>query len=71
MDRNVGNKDALVRGVIAVGLIGVGLLAPLPGYFSFGAVLIGIVVMATALTRECPVYRLLHIATLREHHHRA
>jgi len=70
MNRNVGRKDACIRGVIAVLLICAGLFAGLPGYYSFGAVLVGIILMATVLTRECPIYRALHIATLREHHHR-
>jgi hypothetical protein len=70
MSRNVGPKDALARGVIAVALAGCGVFADIPGYLSFGAILLGIVLMATALTRECPLYRALHIATLRSHHHR-
>jgi hypothetical protein len=70
MDRNVGTKDAAIRAVMAVILAGVGLFASLPGYLSFCAVLVSIILMATALTRECPVYRILHIATLREHHRR-
>jgi hypothetical protein len=42
-----------------------------PGLVSFAAVLLGIVLMGTALTRECPVYRVFHLASLRRHHHRA
>jgi hypothetical protein len=70
MNRNVGPKDAFTRGVMAVLLASVGIFAEIPGYLSFAAVLLGIVLMATALTRECPLYRALHIATLRHHHHR-
>ena len=70
MSRNVGPKDAIARGVIAVLLTGLGVFADIPGYLSFGAILVGIVLMATALTRECPCYRALHIATLRSHQHR-
>jgi len=57
--------------VIAVILASFGVFAEIPGYLSFAAILVGIVLMATALTRECPIYRALHIATLRQHHHRA
>lgn len=71
MDRNVGTRDAVARGVIAVLLAGFGLFAAIPGYLSFAAVLVGIILMATALTRECPIYRMLHVATLRGHHRRA
>lgn len=70
MSRNVGTPDAAVRAVIAVLLVAFGFVAQTPGYLSFAAVLIGIILMGTALTRECPVYRFLHIATLRHHHHR-
>lgn len=71
MAQNVGAKDAVARGVIAVVLTTLGVFAAVPGYVSFAAILVGILLMATALTRECPVYRILHIATLRQHHHRA
>ena len=71
MSRNVGTKDAVARGVIAVILAGIGLFAAVPWYLSFTAVLTGIILMATALTRECPLYRVLHVATLRERQHGA
>jgi hypothetical protein len=71
MARNVGTKDAVTRGVVAVLLTTLGVFAAVPGYVSFTAILVGIVLMATALTRECPIYRILHIATLRQHHRRA
>jgi hypothetical protein len=71
MTHNVGAPDAAVRAMIAVVLVVSGFIAPIPGYVSFAAVLAGIILMGTALTRECPLYRLLHIATLRHHHHRA
>jgi Inner membrane protein YgaP-like, transmembrane domain len=69
MSRNVGPKDAVTRGVIAVLLVSLGVFSRIPAYLSFAAILVGIVLMATALTRECPLYRALHIATLRSHHH--
>jgi hypothetical protein len=68
MSRNVGAPDAAVRAVIAIVLVALGFVTSVPGYLSFVAVLAGIILMGTALTRECPVYRLLHIATLRHHH---
>lgn len=71
MSRNVGRMDAVTRGVAAVVLAGCGIFTAIPGYLSFVAILLGIVLMATALTRECPLYRALHIATLGHRHHRA
>ena len=68
---NVGVRDALTRGVVAVLLAAFGIFAPIPGYLSFIAILAGIILMGTALTRECPVYRALHIATLHHRQHRA
>jgi hypothetical protein len=61
----------MTRGVIAVLLASGGVFAAIPGYLSFTAILLGIVVMATALTRECPLYRALHIGTLPHRQHRA
>jgi uncharacterized BrkB/YihY/UPF0761 family membrane protein len=72
MQCNVGKKDAVARAVLAVLLAALGVFAPIPGYLSFVAILAGIILMGTALTRECPFYRVLHIATLHHrHHHRA
>lgn len=71
MHHNVGTVDAVVRGSLAVLLAVVGITTSLPGLVSFAAVLLGIILMATALTRECPVYRALHIATLHRHQRRA
>ena len=71
MARNVGSRDAVLRGVVAALLAAFGIFGPVPGYLSFTAILAGIILMATALTRECPVYRALHIATLHHHQRRA
>jgi uncharacterized membrane protein HdeD (DUF308 family) len=68
VERNVGTWDAITRGVIAVLLGLFGVFVPVPGLVSFIAILLGIVLMATALTRECPFYRLFHLATLHHHH---
>jgi len=71
MSRNVGSKDAITRGLIAALLAVLGVVAEVPGYLSFAAILMAIVLMATALTRECPIYRVFRIATLRQHQRRA
>ncbi|HEX9631127.1 MAG TPA: DUF2892 domain-containing protein [Gemmatimonadales bacterium] len=71
MSRNVGRKDAVTRGVIAVLLASAGIFATIPGYLSFTAILLGIILMATALTRECPLYRAFHIGTLPPRQRRA
>jgi hypothetical protein len=49
--------------MVATGLILLGLWPGVSGPGSFAAVLGGLILMATALTCECPLYRLLHITT--------
>jgi hypothetical protein len=63
--RNVGRADAVVRGLLAAALVIVGVSGQVHGLLSFAAVLGGLILMATALTRECPVYRALHTGTAR------
>lgn len=63
--RNVSMVDALARGALATALVVVGVSGEVHGVLSFVAVLGGLILMATALTRECPVYRVLHVATAR------
>ncbi|MDH3496355.1 MAG: DUF2892 domain-containing protein [Gemmatimonadota bacterium] len=65
MVRNVGAIDAMLRGVLAALLVLFGVILHESQVLSFAAILLGIVLMATALTRECPLYRLLHIGTRR------
>jgi hypothetical protein len=63
MRQNVGNKDALARGLLAILLV---VVSPqVSGVLSFAAVLAGLILMATALTRECPLYRILGTCTRR------
>jgi hypothetical protein len=68
MARNVGNLDALIRAALALLLVAFGVLSHQAEIVSFAAVLLGIILMGTALTRECPVYRALHIGSRRRHH---
>jgi hypothetical protein len=65
MRKNVGTKDATVRALLAVALVVIGVSAPGSDLLSFAAVLGGLILMATALTRECPLYRAFHTGTAR------
>jgi hypothetical protein len=65
MRKNVGTSDARVRAVLAAVLVLVGVSAQTSGLLSFAAVLGGLILMATALTRECPLYRAFHKGTER------
>lgn len=65
MRKNVSNVDALVRGLLAALLAVVGVSGQAGGVLSFVAILAALWLMATALTRECPIYRAFHIGTAR------
>jgi hypothetical protein len=65
MARNMSSVDASCRGVLAVAFVVFGVASHGIEIVSFGAVLLGIVLMATALTRECPFYRAFHLHTHR------
>lgn len=64
MKRNVGTLDAVARGLSAGALVVVAVSVRTPGVVSFLAILTALILMATALTRECPIYRALHVRTL-------
>ena len=58
--RNTGNFDRALRAVAGIGLLGLyGALEPPLKYFT----LLGLVLIATALTGNCPIYSLLGIST--------
>lgn len=67
MTANLGNLDRLVRAILGALLI----LAPLlntPGIwssatFAYGSMAVGLILIATAAFRFCPLYRLLGIST--------
>lgn len=68
--RNMSATDALIRGVLAVALmVAAGLLHANPAV-SLAAALVGFVLIGTALTRYCPIYRLLKLSTARDPSHR-
>jgi hypothetical protein len=60
MTRNIGNLDRIIRIVIGVGLLS--LYFFLPGNDRFFA-LIGLIPLATAFVRLCPLYTLLGVRT--------
>ena len=66
---NVGPLDRALRLVLGAGLIlaaAFGGLAPLVGVVvTYGAVVVGLVLVATAFLRICPLYAALGISTCR------
>ncbi|GAB5470152.1 MAG: hypothetical protein Kilf2KO_31820 [Rhodospirillales bacterium] len=69
MVRNLGSADRLLRVLLGVVLIVLPFVTAAalwsqPLYF-YGALVIGLVLVATALFRFCPLYRLLGLSTCR------
>lgn len=68
METNVGLIDAWIRGVLAVAAL---VLAAVFNEFpsvSLGAAVLALLLMGSALTKYCPLYRLLHIHTNKPQH---
>jgi len=68
MTANVGNLDRILRAILGVVLI----LAPFvsgaamfQGWLMWASVIVGAVLLFTATTRFCPLYRVLGIKTCR------
>ncbi len=69
MIANVGNLDRAVRLVLGVALIAVALLSGWAIFdevaLKYGTIVLGIVMMATATIRFCPLYTVLRVNTCR------
>ncbi|CAM3215496.1 Protein of unknown function [Paracoccus aminovorans] len=63
MKANLGNIDRGLRAVLGVALILLGLLAGLTGWGQWAALLVGAVLVLTALSRFCPAYALFGISS--------
>jgi len=69
MRLNVGNLDRVVRAIIGVVLLylaffsGMALFAG--GVMKWGAVVIGVIMVATAAFSMCPIYSILGLSTRR------
>ncbi len=67
MTANVGNADRLIRAVLGLILIFAPLLN-IPAIWSsavlaYGSIAVGLVLVATALFRFCPLYRILGLSS--------
>jgi hypothetical protein len=69
MIANMGNLDRAFRLVLGVGLIAAGVLSGWAVFdgaaMKYGAVIVGAVMLATAVFRFCPLYVVLGIKTCR------
>ncbi len=66
MYQNVGTFDAWIRGAFAAVLVVFAVVFNDQPLISLLAALGGLICIGTALTRACPLYRLLHVSTRRE-----
>ena len=67
MTANVGNTDRILRAILGLILIFAPLLN-MPAIWSsaalaYGSIVIGLVLIATALFRFCPLYRIFGLST--------
>ncbi|NNE50912.1 MAG: DUF2892 domain-containing protein [Sulfitobacter sp.] len=69
MSINVGTLDRILRGALGLGLLYLAFFSGLPAFegavLKYGAALIGVVMLAVAATRVCPVYSVLGLKTCR------
>lgn len=67
MPANLGSPDRIVRVVLGIALVAVafvpGMMLSVNPLTQWGAVLIGVVLIATAVMRFCPLYRLFGLST--------
>jgi hypothetical protein len=61
MQKNVGRLDACIRGALAIVLFVVAVVFNRSPVISLAAALLALILMGTALTRSCPLYRALHV----------
>lgn len=69
MSANVGTVDRIVRAILGVGLLYLAFFSGVPQFeaapLRYGAAALGIVMLAVAVTRVCPIYAVLGIRTCR------
>ncbi|KIT15804.1 YgaP family membrane protein [Jannaschia aquimarina] len=63
MTRNEGTIDRALRGIAGLVLLALAFFAGLTGALYWIALVVGIVMLATAVTGFCPAYRLLGLKT--------
>ncbi len=69
MTTNVGTLDRILRAALGLGLLYLAFLSGLPAFAApfvkYGAAIVGVVMLATAAMRMCPLYTILGIKTCR------
>jgi hypothetical protein len=65
MTRNEGTVDRIVRAALGAALLLLALTSVASPAIYWGGIVVGLVLIATAVTGFCPAYRLLGIRTCR------
>jgi len=69
MSKNVGDLDRGLRALIGVVLLGLALFGNMAlfesGLMKWGAIVVGVVMLATSAMRVCPLYSIFGIKTCR------
>lgn len=63
MTVNVGSFDRVVRALVGVALLGLPFVMAFSTVWTVVSVVIGVVMLAVAATRNCPLYSILGIKT--------
>lgn len=63
MNTNVGSTDRIIRLAVGIVLILLAFLAGWTGLWKWLGVIVGVVLVGTALMRSCPAYSILGITT--------
>ncbi|MGB7594960.1 MAG: YgaP-like transmembrane domain [Erysipelotrichaceae bacterium] len=63
--KNVGNKDAMIRYILAVILVVIGLVLGATSVTSIVLYVVAAVLAVTAQIKICPIYKILKIDTLK------
>jgi hypothetical protein len=63
MKPNMGTVDRIIRAIVGIALIAIWLLDLLQGMPAIIALVVGVVMLLTAMLRWCPPYALLGINT--------
>ncbi len=63
MQPNEGAIDRILRVILALGLIGINFLGVVPAWLGMTLMVIGLLLLATAIVGYCPFYWLIGVST--------
>ena len=66
MNRNVGSVDKIIRLIVGIGLVAFGILGASGSTLGIAAIIIGAVLIGTALINFCPLFKIFGISSFRQ-----